>query len=596
MACLWLFPLARCPVRSFLTHFKKLFNSASRTSSKLYPTPEAILFPLSAQDVSAGVQFAASQSLSLSVKSGGYNPSNWCSAGQLVIDLSELNEIRIDVPYSAREEPDHIGAPQERSNSNSSSPSKRKASSSPPPPSPHLEHSDSYQSSRSCSNSSGISGSSAGGPEPESASSDSTFTPPSSVICPRTDKGKRRMLAFDERDEHHTSIHSPNNNEGDVEMQRQQAEETVGALNTDIKSIPFGDEAKSTSQHHQHNPMPQPTNASSGNATKLAVSRQEDAGNFVLANSYPPTNLASINPERAEEIAKEMRHQMHTTIKDGSSTSEAAVLPFNYKAASTEARASKSAPGAIVPSNKKSLDQLRQDALDDGPAHPDSEEDIHSLPAIESSTSSRSPSSPSFSSQPRALTQSNGELSFGVQDPEHSVVVSLGAGVRAPALDKYTYQYGYLVPSACYPVGTAIFTTGGYGFASRMFGLSMDLTTELEVVLPSDGRIVTLKNDWLDNPSLSPEEKAEQEELWWAFRGAGTAFGIVTHIKAKAYKIGKVLAGNLIFPFNTVTAPSLLKHWRDCLKNAPRGLYTAVILTAGPTPSRHVRITEDFLT
>lgn len=42
-------------------------------------------------------------------------------------------------------------------------------------------------------------------------------------------------------------------------------------------------------------------------------------------------------------------------------------------------------------------------------------------------------------------------------------------------------------------------------------------------------------------------------------------------------------------PFNPITTPSLMKHWRDCCKNAPRELYMNLILTAGPTPAQHVR-------
>jgi hypothetical protein len=55
-----------------------------------------------------------------------------------------------------------------------------------------------------------------------------------------------------------------------------------------------------------------------------------------------------------------------------------------------------------------------------------------------------------------------------------------------------------------------------------------------------------LKVDYMNDPDLSQEEKQEQEELWWACRGAGTAFGIVTNITSKAYNIGQVLAGNVI--------------------------------------------------
>ncbi|KAG6883137.1 hypothetical protein C0993_007652 [Termitomyces sp. T159_Od127] len=74
----------------------------------------------------------------------------------------------------------------------------------------------------------------------------------------------------------------------------------------------------------------------------------------------------------------------------------------------------------------------------------------------------------------------------------------------------------------------------------------------------------------------------EHPDLWWAIRGAGPALGIVTRYKAKAYPVPVVFAGNLIYRFHRATAPSLIKHFRDCVKGAPRELYANVLLTAGP--------------
>lgn len=45
-------------------------------------------------------------------------------------------------------------------------------------------------------------------------------------------------------------------------------------------------------------------------------------------------------------------------------------------------------------------------------------------------------------------------------------------------------------------------------------------------------------------------------------------------------------------PFNPATTPSLLKHWRDCLKVAPRELYTNFTLSAGPNERGHVVVIQ----
>lgn len=74
----------------------------------------------------------------------------------------------------------------------------------------------------------------------------------------------------------------------------------------------------------------------------------------------------------------------------------------------------------------------------------------------------------------------------------------------------------------------------------------------------------------------------KRSELFWAVRGAGPAFGIAVRYKALAYPVPLVYSGNIIYRFNRSTTPSLIKHFRDCVKSAPRHLYANVLLTAGP--------------
>lgn len=137
----------------------------------------------------------------------------------------------------------------------------------------------------------------------------------------------------------------------------------------------------------------------------------------------------------------------------------------------------------------------------------------------------------------------------------------------------------YHVPLSAYPVGSTAMTIGGFGYMSRAYGLSLDNIVELDIVL-ADGRLKTLNSSSIDS------KDSEERDLWWAVRGAAPCFGIVTRIIAKAYPVPQVYAGNLIYPFNKSTAPSLLRHWRDCLKGTgesiPRELYSNLILTAGP--------------
>lgn len=121
----------------------------------------------------------------------------------------------------------------------------------------------------------------------------------------------------------------------------------------------------------------------------------------------------------------------------------------------------------------------------------------------------------------------------------------------------------------------AAVTTGGFGYLVRAYGLSLDNLLEVEIVT-ADGRVRVLNEK-------SAENSSEDGELWWAVRGAAPCFGVVTRLSVKAYPVPSVYSGNLIWPFNPETAPSLIRHWRDCLKaHCPRELYASLILTAGP--------------
>ncbi|KAJ8509300.1 hypothetical protein ONZ45_g8515 [Pleurotus djamor] len=160
--------------------------------------------------------------------------------------------------------------------------------------------------------------------------------------------------------------------------------------------------------------------------------------------------------------------------------------------------------------------------------------------------------------------------------------VTFGAGKRQKEVDIFTATHPlqgksatgnvghipYHVPFGAHPAGSSIMLLGGFGFLSRLHGLSIDNLVEVEMVL-ADGRIVIANEN-------------EHPDLWWALRGGGPAFGIATRYKAKAFPVPVVFAGNLIYRFNQATAPSLIKHFRDCIKGAPRELYANIILTAGP--------------
>ncbi len=119
---------------------------------------------------------------------------------------------------------------------------------------------------------------------------------------------------------------------------------------------------------------------------------------------------------------------------------------------------------------------------------------------------------------------------------------------------------------------------GGLGWLMRTHGLAVDNL--------SSTRIVTA-----DGEALAVNE-AEHPELFWALRGGGGNFGVVTSFEFALHPRGPVLAGPLAWPLEE--APALLRHYRDFIEHAPDELATIVILRQAPAvpslpPSIHGR-------
>jgi hypothetical protein len=75
---------------------------------------------------------------------------------------------------------------------------------------------------------------------------------------------------------------------------------------------------------------------------------------------------------------------------------------------------------------------------------------------------------------------------------------------------------------------------GGYGMLTGRYGMAVDLLVSAEVVL-ADGSIVTTS-------------ESENPDLFWALRGAGSSFGVVTSFTSKAFPQGAAWGGLLVFP------------------------------------------------
>ncbi len=94
---------------------------------------------------------------------------------------------------------------------------------------------------------------------------------------------------------------------------------------------------------------------------------------------------------------------------------------------------------------------------------------------------------------------------------------------------------------------------GGLGWLVRKHGLALDNLLSAQVVL-ADGRVVTASAD-------------ENEDLFWAIRGGGGNFGVVTSFVFQAHPVGTVLAGIVLHP--AAAAPGAIRRWRDLEAGAP---------------------------
>jgi hypothetical protein len=141
----------------------------------------------------------------------------------------------------------------------------------------------------------------------------------------------------------------------------------------------------------------------------------------------------------------------------------------------------------------------------------------------------------------------------------HSVVidntaqtVDVGGGALLGDLDRATVPKGYIVPAGVIShTGVAGLTLGGgMGWASRKYGLTIDSLLGAEIVLAS-GDITWTSPTW--NP-----------ELFWAIRGGGGNFGVVTRFRFQLHPFSGIVAGQWIYPIEMSIKASIyhLTHYK----------------------------------
>jgi FAD/FMN-containing dehydrogenase len=97
---------------------------------------------------------------------------------------------------------------------------------------------------------------------------------------------------------------------------------------------------------------------------------------------------------------------------------------------------------------------------------------------------------------------------------------------------------------------------GGHGYLSRKYGLTIDNLLAADVVL-ADGRLVHAS-------------ESEHPDLFWALRGGGGNFGVVTSFLFRAHPLDTVYGGPIIWPVEQ--AGEIMRWYRDFIKEAPEDM------------------------
>jgi hypothetical protein len=142
-------------------------------------------------------------------------------------------------------------------------------------------------------------------------------------------------------------------------------------------------------------------------------------------------------------------------------------------------------------------------------------------------------------------------------DPGNKTV-RVGGGCLWSDVDSATNEHGLATPSGIISTtGVGGLTLGGgLGHLTRKCGLTIDNLLEAELVLASGERVRA--------------SSAENPDLFWAIRGGGGNFGVVTSFTFRLHEVGTVIGGPTFWPVEQ--GAEILSAYREFLPNAPREL------------------------
>lgn len=142
-------------------------------------------------------------------------------------------------------------------------------------------------------------------------------------------------------------------------------------------------------------------------------------------------------------------------------------------------------------------------------------------------------------------------------------------GATLADFDRETQKYGLATPTGINSTTgiSGLTLGGGFGWLTRKYGLTIDNLVSAQLVT-ADGK------------QLQVNER-ENSDLFWAIRGGGGNFGVVTEYEFKLHPVGpEVLAGLIVFPFTE--ARKILQQYRQFVGAIPEELNAWVVIRQAP--------------
>lgn len=158
----------------------------------------------------------------------------------------------------------------------------------------------------------------------------------------------------------------------------------------------------------------------------------------------------------------------------------------------------------------------------------------------------------------------------------HDVIVDVaarlahvGPGCLLQDVDRATQEHGLAtVLGFVSEVGVAGLTLGGgFGYLMRRFGWAVDNLAEVEIVTA--------------DAEIRIANRQQNADLFWALRGGGGNFGVVTRFTFRLHPVGPMITGGLIL-WGAERADDVLAAYRDLTETAPRELTIAIVVRIAP--------------